>query len=32
VKYPGFIEPCLATLTDRQPRTKGWLHEIKFDG
>jgi len=32
VKYPGFIEPCLAMLTDRPPRTKGWVHEIKFDG
>lgn len=32
VKYPGFIEPCLATLIDRPPRTKGWVHEIKFDG
>ena len=32
INYPGFIEPCLATLIDRPPRTKGWLHEIKFDG
>ena len=32
VSYPGFIEPCLATLIDRAPRTKGWIHEIKFDG
>ena len=32
VKYPGFIEPCLATLTDRPPRANGWVHEIKFDG
>jgi len=31
-RYPGFIEPCLATLIDRPPRTSGWLHEIKFDG
>ena len=32
VTYPGFIEPCLATLVDRPPRTRGWIHEIKFDG
>ncbi|MGN6590470.1 MAG: non-homologous end-joining DNA ligase [Sphingomicrobium sp.] len=32
VKYPGFIEPSLATLVDRPPRTRGWVHEIKFDG
>jgi bifunctional non-homologous end joining protein LigD len=32
VRYPGFIEPCLATLKDRPPRAGGWLHEIKFDG
>jgi bifunctional non-homologous end joining protein LigD len=32
VRYPGFIEPCLATLVDRPPRTRGWVHEIKFDG
>lgn len=32
IQYPGFIEPCLAALTERPPRTEGWLHEIKFDG
>lgn len=32
IKYPGFIDPCLATLTDRPPRTTDWVHEIKFDG
>jgi len=32
VRYPGFIEPCLATLIDRPPRSRGWIHEIKFDG
>ena len=31
-KYPGFIEPCLATPIDRPPRARGWVHEIKFDG
>ena len=31
VPYPGFIQPCLASLRDRPPRAGGWLHEIKFD-
>jgi hypothetical protein len=26
--YPGFIEPCLATLRP-EPRGDGWLYEIK---
>jgi bifunctional non-homologous end joining protein LigD len=30
--YPGFIEPCLATLRSRPPVGANWLHEIKFDG
>ena len=30
--YPGFIEPCLATLRSRPPAGANWLHEIKFDG
>jgi bifunctional non-homologous end joining protein LigD len=29
---PGFIEPCLATLSDKAPDSPNWLHEIKFDG
>lgn len=32
IDYSGFIEPCLATLVDRPPRTDDWVHEIKFDG
>jgi len=30
--WPGFIEPALATLEVRAPSSKGWLHEVKFDG
>jgi bifunctional non-homologous end joining protein LigD len=30
--YPGFIEPVLATTTDKVPAGQRWLHEIKFDG
>jgi bifunctional non-homologous end joining protein LigD len=29
---PAFVEPCLATLSDKAPNTANWLHEIKFDG
>ncbi len=29
---PGFVEPCLAMLTEKPPEGEGWLHEIKFDG
>jgi bifunctional non-homologous end joining protein LigD len=29
---PLFVEPCLATLVDKAPDAKRWLHEIKFDG
>ncbi len=32
VKAPGFIEPCLATLSDKVPSGERWIHEIKFDG
>ena len=28
----GFIEPCLAVVADKVPRTLGWAHEIKHDG
>ncbi|MCK1288579.1 non-homologous end-joining DNA ligase [Bradyrhizobium sp. 44] len=30
--FPGFIEPALATSTDRAPSGERWVHEIKFDG
>lgn len=29
---PGFIEPALATSTERVPSGSRWIHEIKFDG
>lgn len=29
---PHFVAPCLATLVDKAPDAKRWLHEIKFDG
>jgi bifunctional non-homologous end joining protein LigD len=31
-KYPGFIEPALATSIDMVPSGERWVHEIKFDG
>jgi len=31
-RLPEFIEPCLATLSERAPGGSGWVHEIKFDG
>jgi len=31
-RVPGFIKPCLATLSTAAPRNGGWVHEIKFDG
>jgi bifunctional non-homologous end joining protein LigD len=31
-KLPGFIEPCLATLSAQAPSSDDWLHEVKFDG
>ena len=31
-KYPGFIEPALATLVDKVPTGERWVHEVKFDG
>ncbi len=31
-RYPGFIEPTLATLKSSPPLGANWLHEIKFDG
>jgi bifunctional non-homologous end joining protein LigD len=29
---PRFVTPCLATLVDKTPDDKRWIHEIKFDG
>lgn len=29
---PDFVPPCLATLSERAPASKNWIHEIKFDG
>ena len=29
---PGFIEPALASATERVPSGSRWIHEIKFDG
>ena len=29
---PSFIEPALASATDRVPSGERWIHEIKFDG
>lgn len=31
-RFPGFIEPALATLMGRVPSGDRWIHEIKFDG
>src|SRR4051812_42358224 len=31
-RFPGFIEPALATLHHRSPPGDQWLHEIKYDG
>jgi bifunctional non-homologous end joining protein LigD len=30
--FPGFIEPCLASLAGKPPEGEAWLHEIKLDG
>jgi bifunctional non-homologous end joining protein LigD len=30
--YPGFVEPCLATLRADLPERGEWIHEIKYDG
>lgn len=30
--FPGFIEPCLATLRTQAPSGSEWIHEIKLDG
>ena len=29
---PQFVEPALATLSDKAPDSSNWIHEIKFDG
>lgn len=31
-KFPGFIEPALASSIEKVPSGTRWLHEIKFDG
>jgi bifunctional non-homologous end joining protein LigD len=31
-RFPDFIAPALATLANRPPASRGWLHEVKFDG
>jgi SOS response associated peptidase (SRAP)/ATP dependent DNA ligase domain len=31
-RFPGFIEPALATSIEKEPSGTRWLHEIKFDG
>ena len=31
-RFPGFIEPLLATLRPKAPSTEHWVHEIKYDG
>lgn len=31
-KWPSSIKPQLATLVDKAPEGKDWLHEIKWDG
>jgi bifunctional non-homologous end joining protein LigD len=31
-RFPGFIEPALASSIERPPKGARWIHEIKFDG
>src|SRR3954447_22383399 len=31
-RFPGFIEPALATSIENVPSGSRWIHEIKFDG
>ena len=31
-RFPGFIDPALATSIERVPQGERWIHEIKFDG
>ncbi len=31
-KFPGFIKPMLATLTDKPFSKNDWIYELKFDG
>ncbi|MDI3471193.1 MAG: ATP-dependent DNA ligase clustered with Ku protein, LigD [Pseudolabrys sp.] len=31
-RLPGFIDPCLATLSDKALDSDNWIHELKFDG
>ena len=32
IPLPAFVEPCLATLSEKAPDSSNWIHEIKFDG
>src|SRR6516165_337144 len=32
MSLPGFIEPCLATISRTVPTGAGWAYEIKHDG
>jgi DNA primase len=29
---PGFIEPCIATVSEHAPAGDEWIHELKYDG
>jgi bifunctional non-homologous end joining protein LigD len=31
-RFPGFIEPAVATSIERVPQGGRWIHKIKFDG
>ena len=31
-RFPGFVEPALATSIEKVPSGDRWIHEIKFDG
>jgi ATP-dependent DNA ligase len=31
-RFPGFIEPALATTIEKPPSGARWVHAIKFDG
>jgi bifunctional non-homologous end joining protein LigD len=31
-RFPGFVEPALASAIDKPPRGERWIHEINFDG
>ena len=31
-RFPGFVEPSLATLAPSAPKGERWVHEMKYDG